>query len=160
MDDFLTKPIQAANLWAAIDRWAAKHSVGLSEPSLLDPAVLLATCGEDPTILESLCETFRARLPDHLQTVQQTLNLGNAAGLREAAHKLCSMISAFSTVVGETVSRLEDLAAQGDFAVARPLVDRLIVQADVLIPQTRNLPLAGSRKTLEMASAHTFPVRS
>ncbi len=88
------------------------------------------------------------------------LNLGNGAGLREAAHKLCGMVSAFSTVVGETVSKLEDLAAQGDLTVARPLVDHLLAEMEILMTQTKNLSLAGLRKQLQLASAPSLPGRS
>src|SRR5262249_38137703 len=46
MDDFLAKPIQAADLWAALDRVVtARHPVGAAGPALLDPRVLLAACG-------------------------------------------------------------------------------------------------------------------
>src|SRR5205823_13216247 len=47
MDDFLAKPIQSANLWAAIERIAGtRPSPGRPEPSLLDPRVLLAACAD------------------------------------------------------------------------------------------------------------------
>ena len=43
MDDFLAKPIQAANLWAAIDRAGGSRPPGGEPgPGLLDPRVLLA----------------------------------------------------------------------------------------------------------------------
>ena len=58
MDDFLAKPIQAADLWAAIDRVV---SVGPPPDrpgaELLDARVLLAACGDD-------AETLRADLSD------------------------------------------------------------------------------------------------
>ena len=69
MDDYLAKPIQAADLWAAIDRsrWCACPPAAPPEPGLLAPRVLLAACGDDAAILEEICQTFRACLPDHLQ---------------------------------------------------------------------------------------------
>ena len=74
MDDFLAKPIQAADLWAAINRIVGVGSAAdRPAPSLLDPRVLLAACGNDAAILEKICQAFRARLPDHLKAVQDAL---------------------------------------------------------------------------------------
>ena len=146
MDDFLTKPIQAANLWAAIDR-IVNASTGSTEkessriedhrsknekdspfdppPSILDPRTLLATCGGDAIILEKICQALRAYLPDHLTAVQDALQARDAPRLREAAHRLCGMVAAFSAGAAQVASELEDRAAQGLLEEARPLIGRL-----------------------------------
>src|SRR5947209_3856380 len=68
MDDFLAKPIQAADLWAAIERaGGARPAADRPEPGLLDRRVLLAACGGDAAILEKICQAFRTGLPDHLR---------------------------------------------------------------------------------------------
>jgi len=56
MDDFLAKPIQAVDLWAAIDRVVGARPPA-DEPGsgLVDPSVLLAACGGDAVILEKIC---------------------------------------------------------------------------------------------------------
>src|SRR5208283_3838019 len=55
MDEFLAKPIQAASLWAAIDRVVGAHPLAQPndrpQPGLLDANVLLAACGGDAGIL-------------------------------------------------------------------------------------------------------------
>ena len=130
MDDFLAKPIQAADLWAAIDRVVgARPPADRPGPGLLDPRVLLAACGGDAAILEKICQAFRARLPDHLTAVQDALRERDAPRLREAAHKLCGMVAAFSTVAGGVASDLEDHAARGQLEEARPLVEQLEAMA-------------------------------
>ena len=149
MDDFLSKPIQAADLWAAIDRIVAvRSSAGPS--GLLDPRVILASCGGDAAILENICGAFRARLPGDLKAVQDAMGDRDAPRLREAAHKLCGMVSAFSTVAGGVASQLEDYAAQGQFEEARPLIEQLepmtrelMRLADGLSLETLNLACAG-----------------
>jgi PAS domain S-box-containing protein len=134
MDEFLAKPIRAADLWAAIDR-----VVGVRPPAdppasgLLDTRVLLAACGDDAAILEKICQAFRARLPDHLKAVQDALRGRDAPGLREAAHKLSGMVAAFSTLAGGVASDLEDQAARGRLEEARPLVERLEAMAQELL---------------------------
>ena len=101
MDDFLSKPVRAADLWAAIDRVVGARPPAEREgPGLLDPRVLWDVCGGDAGILEKIGQAFRARLPDHLAAVQDALREQDALRLREAAHKLCGMVAAFSTVAG------------------------------------------------------------
>jgi DNA-binding response OmpR family regulator len=64
MDDFLSKPIRLAELWAAIDRVV---SVGPPPDrpgaELVDARVLLATCGNDSETLERISRTFRNLRP-------------------------------------------------------------------------------------------------
>jgi hypothetical protein len=85
----------------------------------------VAACGDDPAILEKICKTFRACLPDHLKAVQDASRDGDAPRLRQAAHKLCGMVAAFSSLAGGVASQLEDYAAQGEVEEARPLVEQL-----------------------------------
>jgi PAS domain S-box-containing protein len=172
MDDFLAKPIEAATLWAAIDRAVDAHENRVSSienrrpaigdprssildprSSILDPRPLLAACGGDGAILEKLCQAFRARLPDHLRAVQDALRERDTLRLREAAHKLCGMVSAFSTVAGGVASDLEDYAAQGQLEEARPLVGQLESMAQELIQVADGL-------TLDTLLQETGPTRS
>jgi len=156
MDDFLTKPIQTVDLWSAIDRavasrqpvvasspvvaWSPDHATA-GRPGLLDPRVLLAACGGDSIILEKICQAFRAGLPDQLTAVQDAMRAGDAARLREAAHRLCGMVATFSTVAGGVASELEDCAAQSRLEEARPLVAQLEAMADDLLQLTNHLSL-------------------
>jgi two-component system sensor histidine kinase/response regulator len=142
MDDFLAKPIQAANLWVAIDRVVDAHPrADRPGPGLLDPGVLLAACGGDAAILEKICQAFRARLPDHLAAVQDALRERDTRRLREAAHQLCGMVAAFSTVAGGVASELEDYAAQDQLEEARPLVGQLETMAQELLRAVDGLSL-------------------
>ena len=146
MDDFLAKPIQAADLWAAIERvTGARPPADRPGPGLLDPRVLLAACGGDAAILEKICQALRARLPDHLTAVQDALRDRDAIRLREAAHKLCGMVAAFSTVAGAVASDLEDHAARGQLEEARPLVEQLETMARELIQQVDGLSIEALR---------------
>ena len=146
MDDFLAKPIQAADLWAAIERvTGSRRPADRPGPGLLDPRVLLAACGGDAAILEKICQVLRARLPDHLTAVQEALRERDAVRLREAAHKLCGMVAAFSTVVGAVASDLEDQAARGQLEEARPLVEQLEAMARELIEHVDGLSIEALR---------------
>ena len=126
MDDFLAKPIQAADLWAAIDRVGAQRpEFARSDPEFLSPNVLLAACGGDAIILENLCRVFKAGLPDLVAAARDSLRDGDAVRLREAAHNLCGIIGTFSTKAGSVASQVEDLATAARLEECRPLVDHL-----------------------------------
>jgi len=122
MDDFLSKPVQAEALWAAIDRVAVAHRL---RQGLIDPRVLLSACGGDDATLKSICATLRDKLPDYLAAVQTALLNHDAAVLREAAHKLLGMVSPFSTKAATVASDIEDLAACGDLEKAATLIEQL-----------------------------------
>ena len=148
MDDFLAKPIQAADLWAATERvTGSRPPAGRARPGpgLLDPRVLLAACGGDAATLEEICQVLRARLPDHLTAVQEALRERDAVRLREAAHKLCGTVAAFSTAVGAVASELEDQVARGQLEETRPLVEQLEAMARELIQQVDGLSIEALR---------------
>jgi len=146
MDDFLAKPIQPADLWAAMDRVAgSRPPVRPPGPDLLAPQVLLASCGGDAATLEEICQTFRARLPDHLKAVRDSLRDGDAPRLREAAHKLAGMVATFSTVAGDVASELEDHAAEGQLDKAQSLAAGLEAMAVELMQLAGGLSLEALR---------------
>jgi PAS domain S-box-containing protein len=146
MDEYLAKPFTAAALWAAIDGVLRKDESGrikdekdktspadssfIPPPSssgmdLLDPPVLLAACGSDPTMLGKMCRSLQSRVPEHLAAVRDALHEQDAVRLREAAHKFCGMLSAFSTIAGDQAASLEDLAARGLLNESLPVMDEL-----------------------------------
>ena len=45
--------------------------------------------------------------------------------IREVAHKLCSLLPAFSTMAGDIASDLEDHSAADRLEEARPLIEKL-----------------------------------
>ena len=168
MDDFLAKPIQPAELWAAIDRVVrrdegrgmrdeGKTERGLSSflvphpASLLDPHVLLAACGGEAATLEEICEAFRLRLPEDVKAIRDALRDRDGPRLREAAHKLAGMVATFSRAAGGVASELEDHAAQGQLDEAQSLAARLEAMADELIQLAGGLSLDALRDQAEAA---------
>jgi hypothetical protein len=71
--------------------------------------------------------------------------------LREVAHKLCPLLLAFSPTAGSVASDLENQAAQGRLAAARPLVGRLEALAQELLPLVGGLSLETLRRQAEAA---------
>ena len=155
MDDFLTKPIRPAELLSAIDRLATAR--GASRPAagepagLLDPVAVLGACGDDEEGLRRMCRAFQTYLPGRLAEMGEALRDRDAPRLREAAHKLCALLFAFSTAAGDVASDLEDRAAQGRLDEARPLVEQLEAMARELLGLAGGLSLETLRQQAEAA---------
>jgi two-component system sensor histidine kinase/response regulator len=158
MDDYLSKPIRAADLFAAIDRViptdglppALAPTVG-DPTNLLDPVVLLAVCGGVEKLLDETCQNFVSNAPALLAEVSDALRNQDAARLYEAAHKLYGTITAFSTLAGEVVSNLEDYAARGQLEQATPLVSQIATMAQQLMRQVDGLSLEALRSQAGVA---------
>jgi HPt (histidine-containing phosphotransfer) domain-containing protein len=155
MDDYLSKPVRAADLLAAIERAVLAQRVSDppqagsdGEMNLLDPVVLLAACGDDAEGLRGLCEDFQEFLPARSAEIAEAVKQQDARRLRDAAHKFCGLVSAFSTVAGQVAAELEDHAANGRLAEARALVWRLLVIAEELTRQVDGLSLERLRSAL------------
>ncbi len=152
MDEYLAKPYTAADLWAAIDR-VLRTRPPCKPPrlDLLDPLVLLAACGGDPTMLQKMCRSLQSRVPEHLAAVRDALRDQDALRLREAAHKFCGMLSAFSTVAGDQAASLEDLTARGLLNETPPIVEQLDACATELARLAGGLTVETLRKQAEPA---------
>jgi PAS domain S-box-containing protein len=149
MDDYLAKPIRRKELFAAIERVLAGRPAAEPRPpaeaspadGLLDAAALLTACDADPSLLGQMIRVFRSDAPRHLARLDAAVHRGDAAELREAAHKLVGLASAFSGAAADAARRLEQAGAAGDLDGAAgacasltemvrelgPLLDRLSV---------------------------------
>jgi two-component system sensor histidine kinase/response regulator len=120
MDDYLAKPIAAAELFRVMDRVLECRPAAEPEPpalgrpeTLLDAATLLAACDDDPTLLRELIQVFRADAPRALARVSDAVDRESAPRLREAAHALRGLFSTFSTTAAKVAARLEAMGAGG-----------------------------------------------
>jgi PAS domain S-box-containing protein len=156
MDGFLSKPIHTDDLWATIHRVVGAPAPTVDPPTvpLVDPPVLLAACGGDADILKSICDTLQARLPDYLAAVQKALADQDAPRLREAAHKLAGMLSAFSTTAGAVASDIEDQAARGQLEQAATLMEQLNTMASELPQVVGKLSIDSLRHDARSGDGH------
>ena len=156
MDDFLTKPVRTAALFEAIDRLVFAR--GVSRPAsvdkeerrgLLDPVAVLTACGGDAEGLRMMCQALKTYAPAQLAEVGDALWERDAPRLRQAAHKFCALLFAFSTVAGNVASDLEDHAAQGQLEEAQPLVEQLETMTQELMRLAGGLSLEALRQQAE-----------
>ncbi len=161
MDDFLTKPVATAALVAAIDRLVLAK--GVSRPAnvakeerrgLLDPVAVLTACGDDAEGLRIMCQGLQTYAPAQLAAVSNALRDLDAPRVRQAAHKICPILFAFSTVAGNVASDLEERAAQGRLEEAQPLVEQLETMTQELMQLAGGLSLEILRQQAEAAEDH------
>jgi CheY-like chemotaxis protein len=157
MDDFLTKPVAPAHLLTAIDGLVSNQRANRTphdarqRMSLLDPVALLTACGDDAEGLRRMCDDFQTYAPARLAEVADALRDLNAPRLRQAAHKFCPLLLAFSTVAGNAASDLEDHMAQGQIEEAQQLVEKLKVMTAELMPLVVGLSLETVRNHARIA---------
>lgn len=143
MDDFLSKPIEARALWAAIERIVvAFPSITPPASALLDARAILRACGDEASILERLRDVFQRSLPEHMSRVHAALRAEDPEAIGEAAHLLYGTLSAFSSVAGALALTLEDSAARLELESCRELVGRLDAMCAELLQETRTLTLS------------------
>jgi two-component system sensor histidine kinase/response regulator len=96
-----------------------------------------------------MCQDFQTYAPVRLAEVGDAARERDAPRLRQAAHKFCALLFAFSTVAGNVASDLEDHAAQGQLEKAQPLVERLETMTQELMRLVGGLSLETLRRKAE-----------
>jgi hypothetical protein len=86
--------------------------------------------------------------------VQEAFQNQDAPRLREAAHKLCGMISAFSTAAGTVASDIEDHAARGQLGEAATLMEQLNTMAGELPRMVSDISIESLRREAKNGDSH------
>lgn len=169
VDEFLSKPVRAAELFAAIDRVVAaeeRERPGPRPPgersSLIDRAALWAACAEDAEMVQEMCRDLQTFAPRRLVAVMEALRDGDGPRLRDAAHKLCGLISAFSVAGGNKASELEDAAAAGKLEGLGPLAQGLEAMTQELLREAGSLsfePLRNGAARAVVSANQQLPTR-
>jgi HPt (histidine-containing phosphotransfer) domain-containing protein len=145
MDDFLTKPIQPANLWAAMSR-VPRPATGRSSGLAISAGALLAACTGDAGVLDRLREALHSRLGEDLGLIDRALIEGDCTRIREGAHSLSGMLSVFSAQAGELAAELEELAARDALQEAGFVAQRLRDLAPHLVQAVDNVSIESLRR--------------
>jgi CheY-like chemotaxis protein len=115
MDGYVSKPIQSADLFRAIDEALAMcgQRAPKSAPPMpvFDRDASLARAGGDPELLQEIAAIFVAESPNWLRHIQAAIAEQDAARLERAAHTLRGSVSNFSAPA--VVAALEQLESMG-----------------------------------------------
>ncbi len=152
MDDYVSKPIRVEQLinalrkaWGVLEERRHKAAVSSDDPGTgtlmkeaeatvkgLDPAALdrlAAMAGGDQLFLAELIDTFLTDAPQLIADMRDSVEKGDAAGLRIAAHSLKSNFADFGALaLSEQCKELEALAKNGATTGAEALVSRVEAQ--------------------------------
>jgi HPt (histidine-containing phosphotransfer) domain-containing protein len=133
MDDYLAKPIHAAELYEIIQHIAAPQTAvpaACHEPiEAADPVPwpeALVAAGGDRELLAELVTAAREDIRQQLSAVRQAIERGDAASLRLAAHTIKGSTRYFGeTDVYRHALQLETLARDGQLAATAETIGEL-----------------------------------
>jgi signal transduction histidine kinase/CheY-like chemotaxis protein/HPt (histidine-containing phosphotransfer) domain-containing protein len=164
MDDYLTKPVRAAELFAAIERVVSREGAfrpvesDASAPcGLLDPVALLAACDGDDELLRKMCQHFQTFVPGRLAEVSKALKDRSASHLQDAAHKLGGMVSSFSAVAAQSTALLSRLGNERKIEEAIQIHSQLTNVVERLLPVLDNLSVEQLFKNLSRSPKTDIP---
>jgi PAS domain S-box-containing protein len=156
-DDYLAKPVRAAELFAAIDRVVDSQgdrrrvASNTGDPlRIIDPAALLAGCDGDDELLRKMCQRFKTFVPERLAEVSEALQERNFPRLLEAIHRFGGMVSSFSATTAEGAALVGRLGSDGKIEEALQTHSRLTDDVNGLLSVLGNL----SVKQLQRLQAH------
>jgi len=85
----------------------------LPDERLIDAATLLSVCGGHQDLLACMAGSLDTHAPRHLADLGEAIRQRDAARLRETAHKLRGLLSAFSAAAGDAAAELQQMGAEG-----------------------------------------------
>lgn len=148
MDDFLTKPVVPAALYATVARWVGGDADPASTPSpaetappgpdlpVFDPAPLSALARGKVQTLQALSRVFAQTMAQALPDMAQALAAADGTALKSLGHKVKSSSASLGALaLAQACRELESRMAEDDSDMdsARRLTDRI---AD-LVPQVQ-----------------------
>jgi CheY-like chemotaxis protein len=154
MDAYLVKPLQARELHAVIERLfgepaAESPAAAPKARAALDERRLLERVGGDRAALRRLARLYLADYPKLLARLRRALAVGDAPGVRAAAHALKGSTSNFAaTAAVAAAQRLQQLAEAGTLGEA----PEVLADLEGALRQVRGALSALVRKTPRVAS--------
>jgi CheY-like chemotaxis protein len=107
MDGYVTKPMQAADLYAAIDSLATRslpHDDQSTSGVPIDLNAALRTVEGDDGLLTELIATFQQDYPSHMTALREAFSQHNASQLERSAHSLKGAVVALGATTAYTLA--------------------------------------------------------
>ena len=128
MDAYVTKPLDAAELYEVIDRMAAASEEeangqgagrGEAERPAFDRDAVLARIDGNEELLAEVVDLFLDELPGQMSDIGESVSNRRASTLESSAHKLRGSLGNFGAEVAHDAAlRLEEMARRRDLAGA------------------------------------------
>jgi two-component system sensor histidine kinase/response regulator len=140
MDGYISKPIHADALYAAVEQMAAgaeAPSRAAPDAAPFDARAALEQAGGSVGTLQEIAQIFSEEAPRLRATLTEAIAAGDAVALQRAAHALKGSLAAFAASdAARLVQQLEQLGEAGDFARARESwheLERELARLDVAL---------------------------
>ncbi|HVB36142.1 MAG TPA: PAS domain S-box protein [Candidatus Acidoferrales bacterium] len=135
-DDYIPKPIQPPNLFAAIDRMRDPARIHKTRPSAaivpdaLNAAELLEQVQDDRELLAEVIQLFETGLPGILERLRLSVAQNDAAGIARTAHTLKGSVGNFGRRAAyRAVEQMENFARQND--IPQTATALVVVEAEL-----------------------------
>jgi CheY-like chemotaxis protein len=126
MDGYVTKPIKAADLTAAIAQLLPAVQQTLTGTPPIDVSAALRNVEGDQGLLEDLFEAFQQGYPKQLAELQDAISTGNIERTAQVAHSVKGAVSYFGAQRAfDLAAQLEALGRQAKLATALSVVQEL-----------------------------------
>jgi len=127
MDDYLCKPVRAADLQQLLQRYAP----AASPPPAFDYRASLGQ--QDPEVIDIVAASFLASFPQEIQRLHQALQQPDPLAVKRLAHTIKGNAALFgATPMVSAAAQLERIAAQSDLAAQEQLLSTLEQQFSLL----------------------------
>jgi CheY-like chemotaxis protein len=134
MDDYISKPIRAAELQrvlGGVDSSASVPPAATRQASVHTHAELREICDGDDELVADLIALFRTDTPQLLEVLRAAVTKRDAAGVAAGAHKLLSSLGAFGAMhASDLVRQLEQQGQQGTLNGAEERVANVAREID------------------------------
>ncbi len=145
MSDYLTKPLRAHELFAAVEGWApsdTERPEPAPAPQIVASPVDVAAFREQMRLagaeaaVDQILDTFLESTPQRIAAITGALVSGNATDIERAAHALKSAAGTIGAKsLAALLQQIEAAGNAGDVASARALQDRLEAESAAVIDQ-------------------------
>jgi signal transduction histidine kinase/CheY-like chemotaxis protein len=137
MDAYVAKPIRAADVMAVINGLTGTngHATTNGRDGAVDFGEALDRVGGDRKLLRDVAGTFLGQCPKWLAAIRTSVDSGDAAGLKAAAHPLKGSLGLFGAKAAAAAAlRLETMAREGKLDGSRDALAALDGEMARVIP--------------------------
>ncbi|HEY8710123.1 MAG TPA: PAS domain S-box protein [Burkholderiaceae bacterium] len=135
MDDYMTKPLQLADLMAILRKWLpatrdfSTPTASRAAAPALDVSVLKALVGDEPTVIGEVLRDFRVSAGKAAAQMRAACQARQASDVEAVAHKLKSSARAVGALaLGELCASLEEAGQAGRLETLAELWPRFEVE--------------------------------